>query len=192
MLFKSRHQPTFAERLRLLIWPRRSFSRSFRYYGKRILRITASPHSVAAGLAVGIFAAFTPFWGFHVILAVILAYLFAGNIAAAILGTTFANPITLPFIWGGTYEMGQFILSHGEQGEHQALDLKELLSNWHFVEIWTPFIKPMLYGSSIVGVAFALFVYAVTRISVASYRHKRLQQIAERQENTSKKQGGVS
>ncbi len=192
MLFKSRHQPTFAERLRLLIWPRRSFSRSFRYYGKRILRITASPHSVAAGLAVGIFAAFTPFWGFHVILAVILAYLFAGNIAAAILGTTFANPITLPFIWGGTYEMGQFILSHGEQGEHQALDLKELLSNWHFVEIWTPFIKPMLYGSSIVGVAFALFVYAVTRISVASYRHKRLQQIAERQENTSKTQGGVS
>ena len=192
MLFKSRHQPTFAERLRLLIWPRRSFSRSFRYYGKRILRITASPHSVAAGLAVGIFAAFTPFWGFHVILAVILAYLFAGNIAAAILGTTFANPITLPFIWGGTYEMGQFILSHGEQGEHQALDLKELLSNWHFVEIWTPFIKPMLYGSSIVGVAFALFVYAVTRISVASYRHKRLQQIAERQENTSKKQDGVS
>lgn len=192
MLFKSRHQPTFAERLRLLIWPRRSFSRSFRYYGKRILRITASPHSVAAGLAVGIFAAFTPFWGFHVILAVILAYLFAGNIAAAILGTTFANPITLPFIWGGTYEMGQFILSHGEQSEHQALDLKELLSNWHFVEIWTPFIKPMLYGSSIVGVAFALFVYAVTRISVASYRHKRLQQIAERQENTSKTQGGVS
>lgn len=187
MLFKSRHQPTFTERLRLLAWPRRSFSRSFRYYGKRILRITASPHGVAAGLAVGIFAAFTPFWGFHVILAIVLAYLFAGNIAAAILGTTFANPITLPFIWGGTYEMGQFILSHGEQIDHQPLDLKELLSNWHFVEIWTPFIKPMLYGSGIVGVAFALLVYGITRVFVASYRHKRLQQLALRQGNTSKK-----
>lgn len=183
MLFKSRHQPTFTERLRLLLWPRRSFSRSFRYYGKRILRITASPHSVAAGLAVGIFAAFTPFWGFHVILAVVLAYLFAGNIAAAILGTTVANPLTLPFIWGGTYEMGQFILSRGDNAEHEALNLTELLSNWHFSEIWTPFIKPMLYGSSIVGAACALFVYICTRVAVASYRRKRSENLAIRQRN---------
>ena len=65
MLFQRRNPPTRKERLRLLVWPRRSFSRSLRYGGKRILRITASPHAVAAGLAVGVFSAFTPFFGFQ-------------------------------------------------------------------------------------------------------------------------------
>src|SRR5690606_26323749 len=92
MLFRSRHKPSFSEKTRLLLWPRRSFSRSFRYYGKRIMRITASPHAIAAGLAIGVFAAFTPFFGFHFIIAVILAYLLAGNIGAAALGTAVANP----------------------------------------------------------------------------------------------------
>ncbi len=100
MLFQRRNPRPEKERLRLLVWPRRSFSRSLRYGGKRILRITASPHAVAAGLAVGVFSAFTPFFGFHLIIAIVLAYVLAGNIAAAALGTTLANPLTLPFIWG--------------------------------------------------------------------------------------------
>ncbi len=165
-----------------MIWPRRSFSRSLRYMGKRITRITASPHAVAAGLAVGVFAAFTPFFGFHLILAVVLAYLIAGNIAAAAIGTALANPLTIPFIWGGTYELGRMIVEE-QHGQVKSVPLSgllesELFKQMSFAELWQPILKPMLFGSLVLGLGCALAVYVVTRWATINYRYKRLQRIS--------------
>ncbi|NVM41823.1 DUF2062 domain-containing protein [Ochrobactrum intermedium] len=179
MLFQRRNPPTRKERLRLLVWPRRSFSRSLRYGGKRILRITASPHAVAAGLAVGVFSAFTPFFGFHLIIAIVLAYVLAGNIAAAALGTTLANPLTLPFIWGGTFELGRFIMN-GSIDDAPPIHLGRALETMRFDEIWTPLLKPMLFGSTILGAAFAVVVYFVTRFAVSAFRRRRIERLAEK------------
>lgn len=179
MLFQRRHPPTRKERIRLLVWPRRSFSRSFRYGGKRILRITASPHAVAAGLAVGVFSAFTPFFGFHLIIAIVLAYFLAGNIAAAALGTTLANPLTLPFIWGSTFELGRFVMN-GSIDAAPPVHLGRALETMHFDEIWTPLLKPMLFGSTILGAAFAVVVYFVTRFAVSAFRRRRIDRLAEK------------
>ncbi len=179
MLFQRRHPPTRKERLRLLVWPRRSFSRSFRYGGKRILRITASPHAVAAGLAVGVFSAFTPFFGFHLIIAIVLAYFLAGNIAAAALGTTLANPLTLPFIWGSTFELGRFIMN-GSIDNAPPVHFGLALETMHFDEIWTPLLKPMLFGSTILGAVFAVVVYFVTRFAVSAFRRRRIERLAEK------------
>ncbi|MBC2884795.1 DUF2062 domain-containing protein [Ochrobactrum sp. CM-21-5] len=179
MLFQRRNPPTRRERLKLLVWPRRSFSRSFRYGGKRILRITASPHAVAAGLAVGVFSAFTPFFGFHLIIAIVLAYFLAGNIAAAALGTTLANPLTLPFIWGSTFELGRLVLSGGMDSA-PPVHLGRALETMRFDEIWTPLLKPMLFGSTILGAAFAVIVYFVTRYAVSAFRRRRLERLAEK------------
>lgn len=179
MLFQRRNPPTRKERLRLLVWPRRSFSRSLRYGGKRILRITASPHAVAAGLAVGVFSAFTPFFGFHLIIAIVLAYVLAGNIAAAALGTTLANPLTLPFIWGSTFELGRFIMN-GSIDDAPSIHLGRALETMRFDEIWTPLLKPMLFGSTILGAAFAVVVYFVTRFAVSAFRRRRIERLAEK------------
>lgn len=183
MLFRRRVPLTYSERLRTMIWPRRSFSRSLRYMGKRISRITASPHAVAAGLAVGVFAAFTPFFGFHLILAVVLAYLLAGNIAAAALGTALANPLTIPFIWGGTYELGRLIVD--EKGAQKTLPLTQILeseifSKLSFTELWQPVLKPMLFGSLVLGLGCALAVYVVARWATGRYRDTRRQRIARK------------
>ncbi|WOC15164.1 hypothetical protein MP213Fo_06150 [Pseudochrobactrum sp. MP213Fo] len=164
-----------------MIWPRRSFSRSLRYMGKRITRITASPHAVAAGLAVGVFAAFTPFFGFHLILAIVLAYLIAGNVAAAALGTALANPLTIPFIWGGTYEIGRMIVD--ENGQAKSVPLTKILesevfSRMSFTELWQPVLKPMLFGSLVLGLGCAFAVYVVARWATGRYRDKRRQRIA--------------
>lgn len=179
MLFQRRNPPTRKERLRLLVWPRRSFFRSLRYGGKRILRITASPHAVAAGLAVGVFSAFTPFFGFHLIIAIVLAYVLAGNIAAAALGTTLANPLTLPFIWGSTFELGRFIMN-GSIDDAPPIHLGRALETMRFDEIWTPLLKPMLFGSTILGAAFAVVVYFVTRFAVSAFRRRRIERLAEK------------
>lgn len=177
MLFQRRNPPTRRERLRTLVWPRRSFARSFKYGGKRVLRITASPHAVAAGLAVGIFSAFTPFFGFHLIIAIVLAYFLAGNIAAAALGTTLANPLTLPFIWGSTYELGRFVMS-GDIESAPPLHLGHALQTMKFGEVWAPVLKPMLFGSTILGAFFAVIAYFVTRYAVTAFRRRRLERLA--------------
>lgn len=179
MLFQRRNPPTRRERLRTLVWPRRSFARSFKYGGKRVLRITASPHAVAAGLAVGVFSAFTPFFGFHLIIAIVLAYFLAGNIAAAALGTTVANPLTLPFIWGSTYELGRLIIS-GDLEEAPPLHLGHALQTLKFSEVWTPLLKPMLLGSTVIGGVLAVIAYFVTRFAVTAFRRRRLERLAEK------------
>ncbi len=179
MLFQRKNPLTRRERLRLMVWPRHSFARSFKYRAKRIARITASPHAVAAGLAVGIFSAFTPFFGFHLIIAIVLAYFLAGNIAAAALGTTLANPLTLPFIWGSTFELGRIMINGGMDGA-PPVHLAHALESMHFEEIWTPVLKPMLFGSTVLGAVFALLVYFATRYAVAGFRRRRMERLAEK------------
>ncbi|WP_346433030.1 DUF2062 domain-containing protein [Breoghania sp.] len=61
MLFQRRTPPHWLEQIRVALWPRHSFARSAKYFGKRVLRLTASPHAVALGFAAGTFASFTPF-----------------------------------------------------------------------------------------------------------------------------------
>jgi L-lysine exporter family protein LysE/ArgO len=51
MLFRRRKNLGFWERLGSFFWPRKSVWRSFPYYAKRVLRLTATPHAIAAGVA---------------------------------------------------------------------------------------------------------------------------------------------
>ena len=84
MLFGRRTRPRPSERLRIALWPRRSFRRSFAYYKHRVMRLEASPHAIAAGVAAGAFASCTPFVGFHFILSFVLAWVIGGSMIAAL------------------------------------------------------------------------------------------------------------
>ena len=53
MLFRRRHPEAWFVKVRTAMWPRRSWSRSLAYVFKRIIRITATPHAIAAGVAAG-------------------------------------------------------------------------------------------------------------------------------------------
>jgi uncharacterized protein len=180
MLFKRRQPAKLGERLRTWLWPRRSFSRSFRYMGKRIMRITASPHAIAAGLAMGVFAAFTPFFGFHIIIAVVLAWACAGNIAAAALGTTVANPLTIPVIWAATFEFGRFLLTGDLSSSDMPDHLGRMLHHFNLADIWGPVLKPMLAGATVLGAVSALIVYVAARWATAAFRRKRMERLKAR------------
>lgn len=171
-----------------MLWPRRSWLRSTKYLAKRVMRLTASPHAISAGVAAGVFASFTPFIGFHFLIAFLVAYFIAGNFLAAATGTFFGNPITFPLIWASTYNLGNFILSGrsppeetGELDRLKDANVFELgLSGvWELVVgIWNPVIKPMLIGAVPLGVAFAICAYMITRWSSAKFRaarHRRLE-----------------
>ncbi|WP_183807154.1 DUF2062 domain-containing protein [Mycoplana azooxidifex] len=180
MLFRRRKPATWRDRVRDLFWPRKGLSRPFRYLGKRILRLSASPHSVATGVAVGMFSALTPFLGLHVILAVAVSYVLSGNVIAAALATTFANPLTLPFIWAGTFRAGELVLGAASEHGGSPIDLAHLLDHLTFSDLWAPVIKPMLVGSLVLGVPLAAAAYLVTRFGVRAFRKRRLQRVLGR------------
>ena len=116
MLFRRRKPAGFKEKLRELVWPRKGFLRPPKYLIMRVLRLTASPHAVAVGVAAGVFVSWTPFIGVHFVMAFVITYLLSGNMVAAALGcAAFGNPLTYPFIWGITWEVGHLLLSRQDQ-----------------------------------------------------------------------------
>ena len=181
MLFSRKKPATWGEWFRVLVWPRRSWSRSAKYVSKRIMRLTASPHAVAAGVAAGVFASFTPFIGFHFFIAFLVAYIVAGNFLAAALGTFFGNPATFPLIWASTYKVGTFIVVGSATPEDNLNDLSEnsiwadgFTGLWdNLIGIWEPVIKPMLVGAFPLGAIFGIAAYIVTRAAIATFRQAR-------------------
>ena len=190
MLFGRKKPVTWGETIRVSLWPRRSWARSAKYVSKRILRLTASPHAISAGVAAGVFASFTPLLGLHFIIAFVVAYVIAGNFLAAASGTFFGNPITFPFIWASTYNLGNFILS-GETPVEGG-DPTPGLEGVSFFEngimgivdailsIWDPIVKPMLIGGIPLGICFGIIGYIVTRWAAGIFNAARRKRIAKK------------
>jgi len=178
MLFRRRRKLSLWERFRLFIWPQRSFTRSMRYFAMRVLRLKATPHAIAAGVAAGVFASWTPLIGFHFILSFALAYVVAGNMIAAGLGTAVGNPLTFPFIWGSTYKLGHIILDRGDDVGGVHIDLADLLSRAEFGHLWEPVVKPMLVGCLPPGLISAAVFYALTYFSVRAFQTRRQRAMA--------------
>jgi uncharacterized protein (DUF2062 family) len=183
MLFRRRHPEAWFVKVRTAMWPRRSWSRSLAYVFKRIIRITATPHAIAAGVAAGVFSSFTPFMGLHILLALAIAWLIAGNLPAAALGTFVGNPLTFPLIWASTWEVGHKIapgVHHDKPELTEAGFVSEgvrgLIDN--FQAIWEPVLKPMTIGAIPLGLFFSLVTYFAVRALAIRYRHNRRERIA--------------
>ena len=185
MLFKRRRPEGWMDWLRVLVWPRRSWMRSGQYVAKRVLRITATPHAVAAGVAAGAFTSFTPFMGLHFLAAAALAWIVRGNLLASALGTFVGNPITFPFIWATSLSTGRWML--GLDDESAPVDLGTAMSDvlgslWSFdgeqaarglAAIWEPVFWPMLLGGAPWGLLVAGVVYWLTYRAALVFREAR-------------------
>ncbi len=155
-----------------MLWPRRSVSRSVRYFCKRVLRLRASPHAVAAGVAAGVFASFFPL-GSHFIIAAAVSWLVAGNLVAAALGTAFGNPVTFPLLWGASWETGKLILHEHLPPDGAPGHLGAMMQDLSFSQLWEPVLKPMAVGAIPLGLVCGLAVYGVTRWSMTAVREQR-------------------
>ena len=105
-----RNKP-FRDKLRDAIWPRMGVRRYLSYLKTKVLRLSATPHAIAAGVASGAAVSCFPFVGLHFILGFVLAFFVRGNMLAAAIGTAWGNPITFPFLFSAAYQLGSFALS---------------------------------------------------------------------------------
>lgn len=184
MLLKRREPPSFLETVRVLVWPRRSFSRSYRYLLLRLWRIPGTPHSIALGCAVGVFAIFTPFLGFQMMLAALLAWGLRGSVVASAIGTFAGNPITYPLIWIGTFALGNVFLGGSasaqiddfpDRAEALGKSIKQMSPQaiGSALEGLWPVLKPMALGSLPLGGLTALAVYLGIRRFIADQKERR-------------------
>ena len=185
MLLKRRKRPRLDERVRVMLWPRRSWSRSLQYVGLRIMRLRHAPREVALGVAIGVFAAITPLLGAQMVLAALLALALGASMPAAILATFIGNPVSWPLIWASTYGVGRAMM--GLDALAAPVDLPQRMEavraalmhgSLEMVSasfaLMRPVLEPMLLGSLPVGLLVAgVFYYMMLKVVPTRIRRGR-------------------
>jgi hypothetical protein len=148
--------------------------RKLRVLVRTILMLDDTPHSIALGTAIGLFVAWTPTVGIHMILVVALSALLRANKVAGLIAVYISNPLTIvPMYWLG-YRLGAVVLDKGITYQ----ELKAALSHHGWSQWWAAFWKlcvelagPMWLGGLVLAFASAVPGYYVTRWAVQRFRH---------------------
>ncbi|HJO96551.1 MAG TPA: DUF2062 domain-containing protein, partial [Rhodospirillales bacterium] len=145
-------------------------------------RLPGTPYAIAAGVACGAAVSFTPFVGFHFVLAALLGWLLRASIIASAVGTAVGNPWTFPFIWVWIYELGTWM---GVRGASAAGNLDftsffgailQALLRFDMVYLFEtawPVLAPMLVGSIPTVIVVWFVFYLLMKPMIASYHHRR-------------------
>lgn len=198
-MFKRNPRP-FLRKVAEFFFPRGGWYRAATYVLYRMRRLPDPPHRISRGIAAGVFVCFTPFFGLHFFLAVILAYILRGNILAALLSTFFGNPITFPIIAELSTSFGSWMM-----GLPMGIHLPQIIAGFagamsdlgsNFKAIFTPdmadwtgvrhfyhrIFAPYTVGGIIPGIFTALFVYILSRPIITAYQKRRIKKLKQRYE----------
>jgi len=197
MVFKRRDKLHWAETLRSYILPRAGWKRTLIYLGHRLRRIPDSPTRIARGVAFGVFTSFSPFFGFHILLAMLLAKVLRGNLIAAVAGTAIGNPFTFPVIIGAALKLGTFLL--GREAANHDLNRVGYAFREAFHSLWASFkalfgfghsqmngmgdfmsevMLPYLIGGAVLGLVFAIGAFYITKPLIVAYQKLRRKKLA--------------
>lgn len=149
----------------------------------RLARIPGTPYAIAAGFACGAAVSFTPFLGFHFLLAALLAWIIGANIFTSAMGTIIGNPWTFPAILPATYYVGCWLLGMPHADDFLA-QLNETFTKYSLADIISspldtlgPFLQttllPMFIGGLLVGAVVWVILFWVLEKLVREYKHTR-------------------
>jgi len=192
VIFKRRDPKPVFRRLAELMWPRGGWARAFHYVKHRMRRLPDSPERIARGIWAGVFITFSPLFGFHIFVAMLIAKLMKGNILASVMATFLGNPLTFVFIALSSLKSGHWILgTELADGELRALRYK--FSNaghdlWHnAMTLFTPqrmdwrglevffhdVFYPYLVGGLFSGIICATLSYYLAVPVLRAYQRRR-------------------
>ena len=155
-----------------------------RYWALRLQRLNGSPHRVALGVSVGIFAAFIPVVGVQMLLAAALAYLTRGSVLGALAGTFVGTPVTYPLMWIGSYNLGAAMLGRkaafdADQFRYGAAHLWSMVSagshsvlDGTVMLLW-PILEPLTVGGVALGLVAGTPSYYIVKRAVTTYQASR-------------------
>ncbi|NOD36391.1 MULTISPECIES: DUF2062 domain-containing protein [unclassified Ruegeria] len=192
MVFKRRDRRSAVQVASEFVYPRGGWTRAFHYVKHRVRRLPDSPDRIARGIGAGVFAAFTPFYGLHFLVAAVGARLIKGNILAALSGTFFGNPLTYVPIGVICLQTGHFLLgTEYEEGDTQGLmgkfadaigDLKnnfvalftDRVADWHgLAQFYDDVFYPYMIGGIIPGIVAGVVCYYLSLPLILTYQQRR-------------------
>ncbi len=192
MVFKRRDPKSWPRAVLDFLWPRGGWARAFHYVKHRMRRLPDSPERIARGIFAGVFASFTPFYGFHFFIAAGLAFLMRGNVIAALMGTFFGNPLTYVPIGVAALSTGHWVLGDTvDEGVHRSFagkfadagaDLKDNFwaiftdarADWTRLEVfYDEIFFPYLIGGIISGIFFGTVCYYLSVPVISVYQKRR-------------------
>lgn len=172
--------------LRDRLWPRMGLRRYLTYLQKRLMRLSGSPHAIAAGVAAGASVAMLPLFGLHFLLGLALAFLTRGSLLAAAIGALWGNPLTFPFFVAAGYGLGDWMRGGGGMSPEEAeivhavaQKLPHGLISSDFEAIW-PTFSTSLTGSIPLAIAVYALAYILVRWLVQRFRAARSQRLLAR------------
>lgn len=189
------------------VYPKGGWRRALRYLGHRLTRLQDRPHAVAIGFAAGVFVSFSPFFGLHLFLAMLIAWVFGGNIVSSLIGTLVGNPLTTPIIALAAVTTGRGILGVDSKVSIPRM-LREFGQAW--VEIWRNFraifsshdmawghlhwffseiFLPYAVGGLVTGLIAAIVAYYIALSVIRFYRALREKRLAARAKRMIKAEG---
>ena len=134
---------------------------------RAVLHLDDNPHRIAMAFSLGVFIAFSPFIGLHLISAVFLAWVLRLNAAAVLLGTLLNNPWTIAPIFGTGLWVGSMI--YGRHALLQPIQWQEL-TIVNVVPQIEPYLMPFLLGTTLLGIVASIVAYPCAFYFVKEYR----------------------
>lgn len=185
MTFRS--SGAFRKRRHRLSWGRRRRILLLEFLGRE-----ESLERVAAAIALGVALGFSPFLGFHLLLALGLATILKLNRLDAALGTFVGNPWTFPPVFALGYRLGRVLLHH-DPHRTPPMNWHALLHSdivWVFHPVQTvrmvfgprafmPRLYAFLLGTTILAVLIGAATYFVALWALRLY-HRRHPAVAAR------------
>jgi uncharacterized protein len=138
---------------------------------RKLLQVRDTPEAQARGLAIGFFFGVSFFWGFQILLAIVISYLLRGNKIIAVAMTAISNPFTSLPLYSLCYFIGHLIIG----GSDALPDFGKVHSLEGFLALGPHFFLTMFVGTTLVGLVGALAVYFFSHRLLDALRrwHKR-------------------
>ena len=174
--------------------------RAAQYVIHRLRRLPDPAHRISRGIAAGIFASFTPFFGLHFLTAAILSWIMRGNVLASLLATFIGNPITFPLIAELSVNLGnamlglpsdvhlpeiaaQFAGATTDLWANLRAGFTEDVADWSRLSQFVDRVfYPYLVGCLVPGIVAGTAGYVLANPLIHAYQRRRIKKLKERYE----------
>ena len=130
--------------------------RLLRYLYLKLVRLRDKPHTVALGLAIGVFVGFTPTIPVQTYIALAFAFLLKGSKVTAIMGVWISNPLNMAAFYFVDFKVGKWIL-------HSQVAFKPMdYSVFTLLHEAQKVIKVMMIGGIVLGIPAGILTYLLT------------------------------
>jgi uncharacterized protein (DUF2062 family) len=136
-----------------------------------LLKLDDPPHKLALAFALGVFIAFSPILGFHLLVALVLGWMFGLNRLVLVTASFINNPWTVVPLYGFCIWFGMKITGSGASNPQIAWNELNFANSW---QILKPYLWSYIAGTLIVGGIAAFLSYFLFYGVVVRYRKREL------------------